>query len=79
MVKRNDLDKIKQMLSSGHLTTPDPDTGFHMALYSLCPSDRNECSVYRIDRSGEEITQVVFRCPICSEQFIAGPEKMFLR
>jgi hypothetical protein len=79
MAKRSDLEIIKQMLSSGRLTIPEPDTGFHRTIYSKCPKDRHECSVHRIDRSGEAITRVVFRCPICTEQFIAGPEKMFLR
>jgi hypothetical protein len=79
MAKRSDLEIIKQMLSSGRLTIPDPDTGFHRALYSHCPKGKHDCSVHRIDRSGVAITQVVFRCPICTEQFIAGPEKMFLR
>ena len=79
MTKRSDLEIIKQMLSSGRLTIPDPDTGFYRALYSHCPNGKHDCSVHRIDRSGEAITQVVFRCPICTEQFIAGPEKMFLR
>jgi hypothetical protein len=79
MVKRGDLETIKQMLSSGRLTVSDPDTGIQRVLYSKCPKDRYDCFVHRIDRSGEAITQVVFRCPICTEQFIAGPDKMFLR
>ena len=79
MARKSDLEKIKQMLASGRLTSPDPVTGFHRALYTHCPKDRHDCSVYRIDRSGEVITQVVFRCPICGEQFTAGPVKMFLR
>jgi hypothetical protein len=79
MAKRSESSTIKQMLSSGRLTIADPDTGFHRALYSLCPNDKNECSVHRIDRAGNAIIQVVFRCPICANEFTASPGKMFLR
>jgi hypothetical protein len=79
MSPASDLEQIKQMLSAGQLTVPDPATGYHRALYARCPRDRHDSAVYRIDRSAESITKVVFRCPICSRQFETIPEKMFLR
>jgi len=79
MGQASQVEQIKQMLSAGRLTIPDPATGYHRALYARCPKDRHDSSVYRIERSGEAITRVVFRCPICNEQFDTVPQKMFLR
>lgn len=79
MGQASEVEQIKQMLSAGRLTIPDPVTGYHRAFYARCPKDCHDSSVYRIERSGEAITRVVFRCPICSEQFDTVPEKMFLR
>ncbi len=75
----SELEKIKQMLSAGQLTVRDPATGYHRALYTHCPEDGYDSSVYRIERSGEAITRVIFRCPICGTQFDTVPEKMFIR
>ena len=75
----NELDQIKQMLSTGHLTLPDPSTGYHRSLYSRCPKDGHDSSIHRTERSGEAIIRVIFRCSICGKQFDAAPESMFLR
>ena len=79
MEKTNDVEKIKQMLSAGHLTIPDPSTGYQRAIYAHCPRDRHDSAIYRIERSGEAISRVVFICPICSKHFDTLPEEMFLR
>lgn len=71
--------KIKDMLLKGQLVTSDPQTGFQHSLYAGCPECGYACSVSRIERSGAEITRVVFRCTICCEDFDATIEKMFLR
>ena len=78
MAQGSDLSKIKQALAAGRLTVPDPATGYHRSLYARCPHDREESSVYRIEKTGEAITRVVFRCPECSRQFDAAPRGMIL-
>ncbi len=79
MVQGSELEQIKQALSAGRLSIPDLATGYHRSFYACCPADGYESPVYRVDKSGEAITRVVFRCPICSEQFDAVPEKMLFR
>ena len=79
MTKKSELRRIKEMLSRGQLSIPDPATGFHHSLYAHCPKHGHDSSVHRIERSGIAITGVVFRCPICSEYFDAGVDSMFLR
>lgn len=71
--------QIKAALLAGRLAVTDPATGYQRSLHAPCPRDRHECGVYRIERSGEQITRVVFRCPICGDQFDGNLKTMFLR
>lgn len=78
MAKKGELRRIREMLSRGQLSIPDPATGFHHSLYARCPEHGHHSLVHRIDRSGIAITRVVFRCPICNEDFDAGADRMLL-
>jgi len=77
--KEGESQRIKEMLSRGQLSIPDPTTGFHHSLCARCPKCGHDSSVHRIERSGMPIIRVVFRCPICGEDFDAGVDSMFLR
>ena len=79
MPHSSDLEQIKQVLLVGRLTVLDSATGYQRSLYASCPTDDHDSPVYRTEKSGEAITRVVFRCPICSGQFDVTPEHMFLR
>ncbi|MBI4333243.1 MAG: hypothetical protein HY673_18420 [Chloroflexi bacterium] len=80
MEQGNELEKIRQALSQGRLTVPDPVTGYHRSIYGRCPGDGNFSSnVSRIERSGQAITRVVFNCTVCGADFDAAPEAMLLR
>jgi len=79
MGQATDTGRIKQMLSAGHLSVADPDTGYLRSLYACCPGDGNDAPAHRVDRSRESITRVIFRCPACGGQFDVPADKMFLR
>jgi hypothetical protein len=81
MTGESEVEQIRHMLSLGHLFIADPVTGYHRSPYAHCPNDGSDSSVTHVDRSGwaKSITRVVFHCPVCSRQFDAGPEDMFLR
>jgi len=79
VAKENELQRIQEMLSRGQLSISDPATGFHHALYAHCPKHGHDSLVHRTERSGIAITRVVFRCPICSEDFDASMKSMLLR
>jgi hypothetical protein len=79
VAKKSKSKQIKDMLSRGQLSIPDQVTGFHHSLYACCPKDGNDSLIYRTERSGVAITRVVFRCPICSVNFDASVDSMFLR
>lgn len=79
MPKGSELKQIKQALSVGRLSVVDPAIGYQRSFCARCPTDGQESSVYRTDRSGQAITRVVFRCPICGRQFDAAAKDIFLR
>ena len=81
MVKRsrkNETDEIKRALESGRLFAAD-QTGYRRFVYSRCPKDGNDAPVYLQERSGQAYTRLVFRCPICGNEFESPVESMFLR
>jgi hypothetical protein len=69
---------VRDALRSGQLNVTDPETGYHRQMYARC-FHGHDASVYRVEKHGEEITQVVMRCPMCGEQFVAQPERILLR
>lgn len=79
MGTKSEISLIKQALSAGRLTVPDKTTGYHRSIYACCPSEGYESPVHRIERAGNSISRVIFRCPICSNQFDAAPKNMLLR
>jgi hypothetical protein len=81
MIKEKEVEQIRDMLSQSHLFITDPATGYHRSPYARCPNDGNDSSVTHVDRRGwsKSIIRVVFQCPVCSRQFDAGSEDMFLR
>ena len=69
---------IRRMLSEGRLTHAD-EHGHVTELYGRCPHDDSTAPVYRVNRIGNRIADVVLRCPSCSADFTAPPEAMHLR
>lgn len=78
MVQRNDAERISQALAGGRLSLPD-STGMQHFIYARCPQDGQDSPVYRTEKSGEAVRKVIFRCPVCGNQFDVPPEEMFLR
>jgi hypothetical protein len=75
-----DPEAVKSALHAGQLTVTDPETGYHRSMYAACPTEGHDAPVYRIVREhGNEIAEVVVRCPICGNQFAAKPEDIYLR
>jgi len=74
--------RIKMMLASGEVTYLDPESGYRYTLYANCPNDGNTASVARIakeNRTGSSVTNIIFKCPICSNLFEGKEDQMSLR
>ena len=41
---------VREALDAGRLTVPDPETGFHHAMYAVCPHDGAHAPVRRVVR-----------------------------
>jgi hypothetical protein len=72
-----DVDLIRQMLDEGQLARED-EAGHQRELHAQCPTDRTEAPVHRVVRTDHKVTEVIFRCPSCGQDFSAPPEAMRL-
>jgi hypothetical protein len=73
-----DVDLIRRMLDEGRLAQVD-EGGHLREPYATCSRDGASGPVYRVTRAGRKVTEVIFRCPMCGEDFTATPEAMHLR
>jgi hypothetical protein len=78
MVARNKTKTIRKALKAGQLFVTDK-TGYRRIIYASCPNDGNASPVCRQERSGQALTRLLFRCPICGTQFESPVESLFLR
>ena len=70
---------VREALDAGRLTVPDPETGFHHAMYAVCPHDGTHAPVRRVVRGARgAITQVTARCPQCGAEMTPAPEELHL-
>ena len=72
-----EVDLIRRMLDEGRLAHTDED-GHEHELRARCPSDDTSAPVYRVSRSGQQVIEVICRCPSCGQDFTASPERMHL-
>jgi hypothetical protein len=71
---------VRGALAEGRLDVPDPATGFHHAMYAVCPTDGTHAPVRRVVRGARgAITQVTAKCPRCGTEITATPEELHLR
>jgi hypothetical protein len=69
---------VREALHDGQLSVTDPETGYHRQMYARC-SQGHDAPAYRTEKHGEEITELIMRCPQCGEQFVAPAEQIILR
>jgi len=75
----SDHEAITQALAAGHLTVPDPATGYQRTMYAACPNDGELAPIRRVVRgSGGAITQVTMRCLRCGREFTPPAEALTL-
>ena len=75
----NEVAAVREALAAGRLTIPDPKTGFHHAMYAVCPHDGTHAPVRRVVRGARgAITQVTALCPRCGAEMAPAPEDLHL-
>jgi hypothetical protein len=75
----SDQEAITQALAAGHLTVPDPATGYQRTMYAACPNDGELAPIRRVVRGSRgAITEVTMRCLRCGREFTPPPEALTL-
>jgi len=74
-----DTEKVKRMFEQGQSTLVDVQTGYNYAMVARCPKDGNFASVARIERAGQSLSKVTFRCTSCFTEFEASQDDIYIR
>ena len=74
-----DLEKVKRMFARGQTEFVDAQTGYKYSLVALCPKDGGIASVVRINREGQALSRVTFKCNSCFSEFEVGQEEIYVR
>jgi hypothetical protein len=75
----SEVTAVREALAAGRLTVPDPETGFHHAMYAVCPHDGAHAPVRRVVRGSRgAITHVTALCPQCGAEMVPAPEELHL-
>jgi len=78
MAATTDTARIKRALETGQLFVTG-ESGFRRFIYARCPKDRKDSPVCRQEKSGQALSRLIFRCPICGTEFERPVKSMFLR
>jgi len=73
-----DSEKVKKMFAQGQTTLVDTQTGYKYTMVACCPKDDNFASIAQIERSGQTLIRVIFRCPYCYSQFAVDQDEIYI-
>ena len=74
-----DIEKVKKMFAQGLSELVDAQSGYKYSMVALCPKDGNLASVARIEKAGQSLSKVTFRCASCFTEFEVDQEDIYLR
>ena len=73
-----DPKKVKKMFAQGQPFLTDPESGYKYSMVARCPNDGVYSSVEQIERQGESLSRVVFRCSSCSGLFSVKRDDIYV-
>ena len=74
-----DTDKVKRMFVQGQTELVDVQTKYKYSMVARCPKDGEFASVARIEKAGQSLSKVTFRCTSCFTEFEAAQGDIYLR
>lgn len=74
-----DTEKVKRMFIQGQSDLVDAQTKYKYSMVARCPKDGNFSSVARIERAGQSISKVTFRCTSCFTEFQVSQDEIYIR
>jgi hypothetical protein len=74
-----DTEKVKRMFMQGQSDLVDVQTKYKYSMVARCPKDGNFSSVARIERAGQSLSKVTFRCTSCFTEFEVIQSDIYVR
>ena len=74
-----DIEKVKKMFTQGQSELVDAQSGYKYSMVALCPKDGDLASVAIIEKAGQSLSKVTFRCASCFTEFEVAQEDIYLR
>ena len=74
-----DTAKVKRMFAQGQPDLVEVQTGYKYSMVARCPKDGNFASVARIERAGQSLSKVTFRCTSCFTEFEVTQGDIYIR
>ena len=74
-----DTEKVKRMFAQGQPALVDAKTGYKYSMVARCPKDGGFASVARIERAGQSLSRVTFRCTSCFTEFEVSQDDIYIR
>ena len=74
-----DTERVEKMFAQGQPELVDTQTGYKYSMVALCPKDGNIASVARIEKAGQSLSKVTFRCASCFTEFEVGQDDIYVR
>jgi hypothetical protein len=74
-----DIDKVKRMFVQGQPELVDLQTRYKYSMVARCPNDGDFASVARIERVGQSLSRVTFRCASCFTEFEVSQDNIYIR
>ena len=73
-----DTAKVKKMFAQGQPDLVEVQTGYKYSMVAHCPKDGNFASVARIERAGQSLSKVIFRCTSCFTEFEVSQDDIYI-
>jgi hypothetical protein len=74
-----DAEKVKTMFEKGQQSAVNGQTGHKYDMVARCPKDGNFASVTRIEKKGQSLSKVTFRCTSCFNEFEVSKDDIYIR
>ena len=74
-----DIDKVKRMFMQGQTELVDAQTKYKYSMVARCLKDGDFASVARIERAGQSLSRVTFRCTSCFTEFEVSQDDIYVR
>ena len=70
--------QVKKMFAQGQPFIVDIPSGYKYSMVAFCPKDGGYASVSQIEKSGQQLSRVVFQCSSCYDEFEVSQDEIYI-